>query len=261
MSETGRVNDFRNPITPQASDVQPKLRVLGYCRVSTDRQADLGSGLDIQREAIEQWARQHRHRLVGIHADEGRSGGAGIDERIGLATAIDEIQAAGYDGLVVARLDRLARDLVLQEQILADLRRRSIRMFSATAGESDYLVDDPGDPSRALIRQVLGAVSQYERQMIRLRMLAGKQRKALAGRKAVGAYPFGYGAVGRGRERDAGPREDEQVALSRMLELRRAGASYRETASALDAEGFRPRRAARWAPATVRGIVQRNRQR
>jgi hypothetical protein len=50
--------------------------------------------------------------------------------------------------------------------------------FSTSPSESAFLRDDPTDPSRALIRQVLGAVSEYERKMITVRLRAGRARKA-----------------------------------------------------------------------------------
>ncbi len=81
--------------------------------------------------------------------------------------------------------------------------------------------------------------------------------KAAAGRKAVGDYPFGYANTGKGHERDVGPVEVEQRAVVRIVELRRAGRSYREIATALDAEGHKPRRAASWSAAAVRNVALR----
>jgi DNA invertase Pin-like site-specific DNA recombinase len=81
--------------------------------------------------------------------------------------------------------------------------------------------------------------------------------KAAAGRKAVGDYPFGYAAIGKGRERDAGPVKAEQKAVARIVELCRAGLSYREIATALDTEGHKPRRAASWSAAAVRNVALR----
>ena len=70
-------------------------------------------------------------------------------------------------------------------------------------------------------------------------------------------YPFGYAATDKGRERYAGPTEAQQKAVARIVELRRAGHSYRELAAALDAEGRKPRRAASWAAAAVRNVTLR----
>ncbi len=98
--------------------------------------------------------------------------------------------------MVVHRLDRLARDLVLQEQLLAECWKMDATVSSTAAGEDAYLRDDPSDPSRRLIRQVLGAVSDYERAMVRLRLATGRRHKADAGGYAYGAPPFGYRSDG-----------------------------------------------------------------
>jgi hypothetical protein len=73
----------------------------------------------------------------------------------------------------------------------------------------------------------------------------------------VGDYPLGYVATDKGRERDAGPTKAEQKAASRIVELRQAGRSYGEIATALDAEGNKPRRAVSWSAAVVRNAALR----
>ena len=110
---------------------------------------------------------------------------------------------------------------------------------------------------RTAIRQVMGVFAELDRKMVAKRMRDGRLAKAAAGRKAVGDYAFGYAATGRGRDRDAGPVQAEQEAVARLVELRRAGRSYREIASALDTEGHKPRRATSWSAAVVRSIALR----
>src|SRR5690349_14217760 len=88
------------------------LQVTTYLRVSTDKQADEGLGLDVQREAIRAWAKEHGHRVVRWTADEGISGSNGLDTRVALLEAFDALKDGTAAGLVVYRLDRLARDLV-----------------------------------------------------------------------------------------------------------------------------------------------------
>ena len=77
------------------------------------------------------------------------------------------------------RLDRLARDLVLQEQLLAELHRRGKELASVDRTEHDSLAHSPDDPTRALVRRMLGSIAQYEREVIRLRLMAGRTRKQL----------------------------------------------------------------------------------
>ena len=167
------------------------MNVVGYLRVSTDRQAEEGLGLEVQEAAIREWATTNGDHLVKVFRDEGISGSNGLETRVGLAEALELLRTGEASGLIVYRLDRLARDLVLQEQLLGECWRSDARVFSTSRAEADYLTNDPSDPSRALIRQVLGAVGQYERAMIRLRLEAGAKRKRENGGYAVVSLALG----------------------------------------------------------------------
>lgn len=228
------------------------MRVVGYLRVSTDRQAESGYGLDVQRAAIRGWCRAGGHRLIGFTVDDGVSGAADPAERLGLAQAISELVTGRATAIVVYKLDRLARDLVMQEQLLAEVRRAGGRLHSCAAGEDAFLEDDPHDPTRALIRHVLGAVSQYERSMIRLRMSAGKTRKAAAGGYAGGRPPYGWVAMGR----ELVPDPAEQKVIREIRRRWRRGESLRTIAAALGTTG-RERRVGAWRTEQLRQVLIR----
>jgi DNA invertase Pin-like site-specific DNA recombinase len=230
------------------------VRLVAYLRVSTDEQAEEGLGLDVQRQAIRAWAKAQRRRVVAWHADEGLSGSNGLDHRAGLLDALTALRAGEAKGLVVYRLDRLARDLVLQEQLLAEVRRLGGDVHSTSAAEAAYLADDPDDPSRRLIRQVLGAVNEYERSMIKLRLRSGRRRKAELGGYAYGAPPFGYRAEAGELVAD----DEEQLTLARIEELRGDGLSLRAIADVLDEESRRPRRGERWHPKVIASALARS---
>lgn len=227
------------------------MKIVAYLRVSTDRQAEEGLGLDVQEQAIRRWAKEQGHRVVVWARDAGVSGSNGLDGRVGLVEALDEISKHRASGLVVYRLDRLARDVILQEQLLAEVWRLGGTPFSTSPSEDAFLTDDPNDPSRRLIRVVLGAVAEYDRSMIALRLRAGRRRKAELG-------GFAYGAPSYGHRSERGvlvAQPDEQRAVERALELRREGASLRAIGDALSAEGYKPRRSDRWHPNGVRRIL------
>ena len=229
------------------------MRVVAYTRVSTDKQAEGGYGLDVQERAVRAWCRANGHKLVDIFRDEGVSGSNGLGSRVGLADALEALHDGAASGLVTYKLDRLARDLIVQEQVLAEVRRLGGVTFSTFAGEAGYLDDDPDDPSRKMIRQVLGAVSEYERSMIALRLRAGRRRKAERGGFAYGSPHYGTRAEGGELVVD----DDEAVAVDRIRHLRAEGRSLREIAEVLTAEGLRPKRSARWHPESLRRIVSR----
>ena len=229
------------------------MKVVGYLRVSTDRQAEEGLGLEVQEDTLRSWARSNGHQLVKVLRDEGISGSNGIETRLGLAEALNLLKVGDAEGLVVYRLDRLARDLVLQEQLLAEIWRMGAEVFSTSDAEQGYLQDDPSDPSRKLIRQVLGAVAEYERAMIRLRLEAGRKRKSANGGYAYGGPPFGFMAANG----ELVPEPSEQLTLARIRTLHDDGKSLREIARALDNEELKPRRSERWQPRQVGRIVSR----
>lgn len=221
------------------------MKVAAYLRTSTDSQEE---GLETQRAEIRAWAKSQGHTVAGWYVDEGISGSNGLESRIGLADAL-----AAKLPVVVYKLDRLARDLVIQETILGQAKREGIRIFSTLATEDAYLEDDPKDPTRKLIRQVLGAVADYERAMIRLRMAAGANRKKANGGYAGGGIPFGFRSEGHDLVSDS----SERKALKVMKDLRSRGRSLREIARELDSQGLKPRKGESWHPHSVARILQR----
>ena len=103
------------------------MKIVGYVRVSTATQAEDGLGLDVQKAALRAWCKANGHRLTSILSDEGISGAKELEDRPGLADALDMIRSRKAQGIVVPRLDRLARDLIVQETILAEVRRLAAR--------------------------------------------------------------------------------------------------------------------------------------
>lgn len=245
------------------------MKVAAYLRVSTDRQAERGLSLDEQEDVIRRWARAGRHRIVSWHRDEGVSGANGLGSREGLADALETIRDRQAAGLVVYRLDRLARDLIVQETVLAEVWRLGGQVFSTFPSEAGYLSDDPDDPSRKLIRQVLGAVAEYEKSMVALRLRMGRRRKAAKGGYAHGAPPYGW----RAEHRELVPVEEEQEVVTQISKWRAElddngnPTSLAEIARRLNDAGIPPRHSQplggrkeppRWHPAQVARVLARS---
>lgn len=230
------------------------MRLVLYSRVSSESQVD-GFGLIEQERSCRKWARQVGHRVVEVCRDEARSGTLDAAGRPGLSCVLEALANGVADGVVVARLDRIARQLAIQEATLAVVWRRGGHVFAADQGE--ILRDDPDDPVRTAMRLMVGVFAELDRMQIVKRLRDGRAAKAATGKHATGPYPFGYAGAGKGRERDAAPDPTEQVTVERIFALRRSGASYRGIAAALGSEGLRPRRAASWSPMSVRAVVVR----
>lgn len=220
-----------------------------YCRVSTDRQAENGFGLAAQEKSIRTYMRQQRSRAPRFYVDRGVSGA--VEDRPALAELLADLQHG--DIVLVARLDRLARDLLTQEFLLRDIRGRGGDLMSCSSSEAEYLQDDPHDPTRKLVRQVLGAVSEFERSLIRLRLQRGRAIKAEHGGYAYGSPPYGLKAEGG----ELIPVPEEQEAIRLATDLRKRGCSLREVGIALWDAGHLSKRGGRWHPTTVARMLSR----
>ncbi len=222
-------------------------KAVGYIRVSTTEQVS-GFGLEMQERAIRDYCKANQMRLVAVFRDEGQSGSNGLESRVGLAEALALLKADEASALVVYRLDRLARDLILQETLVQRLRDQGTPVRSASEPDLDT---DTDDPTKVLIRQIIGAVSQYERAVIRGRMMAGKAAKREAGGYLGGTVPYGF-RLEDGQIVDD-PYEREVVTLVGQMWL--DGASLRTIGAALEEAGYKPRAGNTWHPNTVRRIA------
>jgi DNA invertase Pin-like site-specific DNA recombinase len=228
------------------------MKLVASLRVSTDKQVKDGYGLDVQETDVRGFARKHGHKLIRIEIDPGLSGTLPDEERPALLAALKAVRDGEAEGIVVPSLHRLARLLVVQEAILAQIWKLGGKLFTVDTG-GEVLPDDPDDPMRTAMRQMYGVFAQLDRAMLIKRMRNGRAAKAAKGGYAYGAPPFGQGAAGKALVDDPA----EQAALDRIRQLHRAGKSLRAMAEVLTAEGFKPKRSDRWHPESLRRIVAR----
>jgi DNA invertase Pin-like site-specific DNA recombinase len=232
------------------------LRLVGYARVSSAGQALHGVSVPEQERAVREWCAVNGHDLVAIHVDNGISGKLSAEDRPALAAALLDIEADRADGLVVTSLDRLARELTHQEAALATIWSAGGRAFEVIHGE--ILRDDPRDPMRTFVRQVMGAAAQLEASMIRARLPRGRALKHARGGFAGGrTVPYGQMVDGVGRDamRTADP---ECVAIiERIRQERAAGTTLAATAQGLNADAVVTPRGGRWHSMSVKRIAER----
>lgn len=228
------------------------MKVVAYVRVSSARQRE-AYGPDVQRADIKRWAKENGHRIVAWHEDA-VSGATELDDREGWMTAASIIKSGKADGIVVARLDRLARDVIVQEMLLRNMSRLGGVVLSTRDSENEMIGGDASDPSRELVRTILGAISEYDRKMTVARLAASRKVKAASGGYAHGTEPYGYRS--RGGKLVAVPAE--QRALSMMKELAAVGHTLTDIAQRLNDDGVPTRRGGTWRHGTVARILKRH---
>lgn len=227
------------------------MRGIGYVRVSTNGQLD-GFGLATQERAVKSYAKAHGIRLSRVLREEAVSGATPAEDRPALMEAFEELRDTRVEVLVVPNLDRLARELHVQEAALALVWSVGGRVFTCETGE--VLEDDPDDPVRKAMRQMRGVFSELEKGLIVKRLRDGRRVKAEAGGYGVGAPPFGYRAAGGQLILD----DDEQEAIALMLRMHANGASLRHIVAALTQGGYPTKsRSGAWHPTQVARILAR----
>ncbi len=216
------------------------VKAVSYIRVSGLSQADL-DGPERQRLAIAEYAKQHGMTIEHEFFDAGIRGTKDFDDRPGLVELLEQ-KPNGIRVIIVEKLDRIARDLMIQESVLAKLKQNGFIVISVA--EPDLMSDEP---SRVLIRQILGAFYEFERKMIVSKLKVAKDRKRASGGKADGAY--GYGCHPK--------RPTEVPILEKMRGMREGGMSIRAVTERLNSVGLRPRRGTVWQENTIARILRR----
>lgn len=206
-------------------------------------------GPDAQRASIRRWCGSHGVEIASWHVDQGVSGAAPLERRAGLLSALDALASESAGLLVVAKRDRLARDVVEAAMIERLAQKCGARVVSANGGNQDTAEGE-------LMRGIMDLFAQYERALIRRRTTAALAVKRRKGEKTGGEAPYGFrvAADGRTLERD----ETEQSAIESARRLRDEGQSYRAICDALSDLGFLPRTRGRWWPMTVRRMLARD---
>ena len=146
-----------------------KTRAALYLRVSTDDQTT-----ENQRAVLTRVAAERGWEIVGVYEDAGISGAKTRQDRPGLDAALRG--AAGYDVLMAWSLDRLGRSLIGLLDTLAVLDAAGVALFL----EQQRI--DTTTPAGRMFFQVIGAFAEFERNMIRSRVVAGLERANAEGR-------------------------------------------------------------------------------
>lgn len=221
-----------------------RVRAVSYLRVSSVGQVD-GDGFERQREAISAYASRHEIDLVGEYRDEGVSGTVDHADRDGFTDLLARIAGNGVRLVLVERADRLARELLVQETLLRALIRLGVRVVEASSGTD---LTDESDPSRILIRQVLGAVAQHDKTCLVGKLRKARNRVRARTGRCEGRKPYGY-------------RQSEHVGLERIGNLAAQGMSARQIANSLNADGVPSRGGKPWTFGSVARVVRRARAR
>src|SRR6187397_2089634 len=175
------------------------LRTSSATNVGVDKDSDKR-----QRAAIEAFAKQAGFTIVGEYYDAAVSGADPVDQRPGFSEMLQRLATNGAKTIIVESPDRFARDLAVQLAGHDMLKELGIAIIPASA--PDFFTEDT--PTAILVRQVLGAIAQFEKASAVAKLAAARKRKRERDGWCEGRKPL----------KETRP---EVVALARKLRRRR----------------------------------------
>lgn len=224
------------------------MKIIAYYRVSTPMQIDSGAGLAAQYDLCHAWAKQRGIPIEKEFTEKAISGAAPLEKRPALFQAIYELQKG--DILLVARLDRLSRDLyggIIIDELIAEKKAQVI----SVAGEGT----EGEDPANKMIKNMFRVVSGFERNLTQFRIKHALAAKKARGEKVGGYTPFGYDVGSDGRKLIT--REDEQCTIRKMVEYRMQGDSIRQVLQKLNEASIFNRHGQKWNHMSIWNALKR----
>ena len=223
------------------------MEAYGYLRVSGKGQIDK-DGFDRQRDSILEFAEKNKIIIPHFYEEKGISGTKGEEDRPAFQEMITDILSNGVNTIVVERLDRLAREYVIQEQLLIYLASKKIVLFNASTGEN-ITEAIHSDPMKKAIIQIQGIFAELEKSLLIKRLKKARIRKKADTGKCEGAKGWS--------EIDPERKHEVLKVVRRLRRKPRLGErqkSYQQIADYLNAEGIQTLRGGKWSPQLVRAF-------
>lgn len=198
-----------------------RVEAIGYMRTSSA--TNVGADKDSekrQRAAIEGYAKAAGFTVVDWFYDKAIRGADSVTARPGFLAMLDRIASNGVRTIIVESPDRFARDLAVQLAGHDYLKGLGVSLIPASA--PDFFTEDT--PTAVLVRQVLGAIAQFDKASTVAKLKAARDRKREATGKCGGRKTYAEAE----RSKDA-------VALAKQLHGQRM--SYRKISAELASKG------------------------
>jgi DNA invertase Pin-like site-specific DNA recombinase len=219
-----------------------KIVAVGYMRTSSP--ANVGADKDSdkrQRAAIEAYAQANGYTIADDDwfYDASVKGSDAVTERPGFAAMLERITGNGVRTIIVESPDRFARDLTVQLAGHDHLRKLGVALIPATA--PDFFLEDT--PTAVLVRQVLGAIAQFEKASLVAKLKAARDRRKLETGKGQGRHSMLQ-------------RNPYAVEAAKKLAEERPMRSLREIADALAAQGHTAKSGAPFGASVVMRMLK-----
>ena len=220
-----------------------KTKAVGYCRVSSKGQQKNGAGLDRQEREIRAFAKRAGYKITKVYLEAFT--GTETDRPV-FEAMIADLLYNGSKVVICECLDRLARDLAVQLQIIAMFASKGITLINAMTGQD---VTNPTDAMTKAMIQIQGTFAELDKNLLVRKLKRGRQTKkgktgSCEGRKPYGFYPGEAEILNRIKELHRKPQGEPRLGPYQI-------------AAALNRDNIPNRKGGKWHGRTIGRIIKR----
>ena len=224
------------------------MEVAMYLRISSNTNAD-GDSLDRQKYHISKYATANGMNIVVKKSDIGVAGSVHIFERDGFRKLIEYCRDNNISTVLCENASRFARDVMAQELGYTELKKLNIRLIPVDS--PDYFVLENEDPVTNLIRQVLGSVSEFEKNSLVNKLRGARKRVKERNGKCEGRKSLKeiYGEI------------QYRKLIKKIMNLVKQGVSYAKIGVILAEQGFvQPSKGKPYHKSQIMRLIQKEKE-
>ena len=159
------------------------MDVVLYLRYSSDRQTE--QSIEGQRHVCEKYCADMGYNIVGEYADRALSASKETDKRIEFQQMIRDSEKRLWQGIIVYKLDRFARNRYDSATYKTRLKKNGVKVISATEAISD-------NPEGIILESVLEGMAEFYSKELAQKITRGMHESALKGNSCGGQISLGY---------------------------------------------------------------------
>lgn len=221
--------------------------VVAYIRVSTEGQVDK-YGLDAQRKDIMEYCASRDLYISKWYVEKGVSG-AKDDRPEWNKILYGDVTNPPYEAVVVAKNDRVARDINIYYYFKMLLKKKEVELISVAEDFGEF-----GIMAHFLEAFTL-CVAEMERKNITQRTLSGRKQKAGKGGYAGGRCPYGYYVS----DHELRVNSEQAECVRKVFEMRNSGMKLKEIAEAVNKMGYRTQKGLVFQIGNIQNILKNER--
>jgi len=202
------------------------MDVVLYLRYSSDRQNE--QSIEGQRHVCQKYCQSMGYTIVGEYVDRALTATKDAEKRIEFQKMIRESEKKLWQGVVVYKLDRFARNRYDSATYKARLKKNGVRLISATENISD-------NPEGIILEAVLEGMAEFYSKELSQKITRGMHECALKGNSTGGQISLGYKIENKKLVVD----EHTAPIVRKAFSMYAAGHSVAEICRVLNEAGYR----------------------